>query len=235
VFNATVGSDNVIDQSVQGTGGVESDLQAVPMVSHLQPRHVQSRYDTHVERRTAPNTPAFIDRPLWKRVFVRAAIGGSALAIVLLAGMATITWYVNRPKEWNAYALKAVRAHVSPSVQLNEKLDEVSSGINIDADIQNTRSDIRLPADLKVQSVTKNTNALQMTHLNLRREYFIPAQHTVTVTVDSADLCAANQKPRDCFNTYFGDASALVIFDERSRYKIEIPIPAFTWTGTDRK
>ena len=74
-------------------------------------------------------------------------------------------------------------------------------------------------------SQTRSTHALKGTFLQLPRAYFIPARHTVSVSMGTTEICAANYDPRKCYDSYFRDADALVIFDERARLKINIPMP----------
>jgi hypothetical protein len=103
-------------------------------------------------------------------------------------------------------------------------------------DIQNTTSfDITLPENLMVLSQAKGTHALKATFPQLGRAYFIPAGHTVSVSLDADNICAANYDPHHCYDAYFKDVDALVIFDDQHRYKIDIPMPPLIYQpGTKR-
>lgn len=126
---------------------------------------------------------------------------------------------------------------VKDSVAISNKHDwdivgtkPIPLGFQVEADIQNvTTSDITIPANLKVLSQERGTHALKETILKLDRDYLIPAQHTVAVSLDSSGLCAANYDPRKCFHDYFGNAEALVILNEGNRYEITIPMPTFVY------
>ena len=60
------------------------------------------------------------------------------------------------------------------------------------------------------------------------KEYFVPAHHVVTITLENVELCAAKVEPQTCFNNYFKDQSQIYIFDDIHKYEARIPIPAFT-------
>lgn len=112
---------------------------------------------------------------------------------------------------------------------VSDKPPAPSSGVKFEVDIQNvTASDITIPADLKVLSQTRETHALKETVLRLEGTYFIPARHTVSVSLSTSGWCAADWDSRQCFNAYFGQADALDIFDGRSRYEMVVPMPVLT-------
>jgi hypothetical protein len=76
--------------------------------------------------------------------------------------------------------------------------------------------------------IEKSTGALHGSQLKLDREYFLPAHHVVSVSLDNDNLCVAKLDPQNCFDAYFKKDSEIVIFDETSKYEIHIPIPTFT-------
>lgn len=168
---------------------------------------------------------------LWKRIAIRAVIGGTACGVVLVIGAAVALLFVNRPKEWNNRALKVVHAEAHAFVRWGHGPVAESSGIVFDIDIQNTTGhDVNIPQNLRVQSQSKNTHALRGTLLQLPIEYFIPAHHTVSVSMGSTELCGAEYDTRKCFDNYFKDEEALVIFDEPTRFEIDVPMPQLQTT-----
>jgi hypothetical protein len=74
----------------------------------------------------------------------------------------------------------------------------------------------------------KGTGALDSSLLKLRKEYFLPAHHVVSISLDAADLCAAHATGKACFDAYFHNQSDIVIFDEGPKYEIRAAVPAFT-------
>jgi len=75
---------------------------------------------------------------------------------------------------------------------------------------------------------TKGTGALHGSLLKLDKEYFLPAKHVVSIAFSNANLCAAQEDPQICFNSYFKDQAEIVIFDTTRKFEIRIPMPAFT-------
>jgi hypothetical protein len=172
---------------------------------------------------------------LWKRIAIRSAVGGMTCGVVLIIGAAVAVYFANRPKEWNDRALKVVHSEAHPFDRWGDDLKEESSGITFDVDIQNTTGvDINIAQDLSIMSQTRSTHALKGTFLQLGHAYFIPARHTVSVSMGSTELCAADYDPRKCFESYFKDSDALVIFDGIARLKISIPMPSLTYDPTTR-
>jgi hypothetical protein len=53
-----------------------------------------------------------------------------------------------------------------------------------------------------VLSQTRGTHALRGTVLKLPSTHFIPAHHTVSVSLDASELCVANYDPRKCHESY---------------------------------
>lgn len=176
-----------------------------------------------------------VNKPIspWKRIAIRAAVGGIACGVVLVIGAAVAVYFANRPKEWNDRAMKVVYSEARPFAWWGKDLEEKSSGIIFDVNIQNTTgSDINIAQDLSIMSQTRSSHALKGTALQLDRAYFIPARHTVSVSMGSTELCAANYDPRKCCDSHFKDADALVIFDGIGRFKISIPVPQLTYDPT---
>jgi hypothetical protein len=176
--------------------------------------------DTNQQQR--PLLPA---RRFLVRSFAWGAGCGFALAVVLDVGLL----YEQRPKPWDTRALRAKHSKAEGLSRLNESLDEVSSGITFSVDVENTTAlDITLPRTLATMGQTRASHALHGVFLKLDGDYFLPAGHVTTISLDSDDLCAANCPSQQCFDRYFKDDEDLVIFDESHRYEVLIPVPTLT-------
>ena len=159
------------------------------------------------------------------RVFVWGVGFGVGAAIVLVAWI----HYEDTPKRWNTRALIVKNAKAEAFVQMDNQLKESSNGTIFTVDVENsTESDVNLDQGVRLMQANKGTGALHSSLLKLDGSYFIPAHHVVSVSLDNADLCAADTNNRECFNRYFGDQQSIVIFDDALKYEVEIPIPGFT-------
>jgi hypothetical protein len=167
---------------------------------------------------------------LAKRLLIRSFAWGAGCGLVLAVVAVAIIYYEQRPsKGWNAQALRVKHAQAEGLSRLNEKLDEVSSGITFGVDVENTTAtDVLLPRGLTAMGQTQGSHALHGSFLKLGADYFLPALHVTTISLDSDDLCAANLPPQQCFDSYFKNDEDLVIFDGAHKYKIVIPVPGLT-------
>lgn len=150
---------------------------------------------------------------------------GLAMSFVLLS----LHFYTQRPKGWDTRALRMKNAKAEALSLMDEQLAEKSTGTIFTVDLENTTSqDIILPQTLKVMQMVKGTRALHGSLLKLHNEYFIPAHHIVSISLENDDLCAAKVQPQSCFDTYFKDQGEIVIFEETHKYEIRIPMPDLT-------
>jgi hypothetical protein len=164
--------------------------------------------------------------PPWKRIAIRAAIGGAVFGVVVVIGSAIAMYVASQPKEWNDRALKVVHSEGHPLVKLGRDYQEESSGIAFDVDVQNTTpTDVTIAQNVDVLSQARGTNVLKKTAFVLEKTYFIPAHHTVSITLTESRSCGPKAPPRECYNSYFLEADTLVIFDVPTRLKIDIPKP----------
>lgn len=130
---------------------------------------------------------------------------------------------------WDARAIRVRNAKAGAFSLMDEKLAEKSTGTIFTVDLENTTgADISLPQALTVMQTTKGTGALHGSLLKLDEEYFLPAYHVVSITLENDDLCAPRVDPRTCFYSYFKDQAEIVIFDDAPKYEIRIPLPAST-------
>jgi hypothetical protein len=164
-----------------------------------------------------------------KRLFIRTFAWGAGCGLVLIVGATAIFFYSQRPKAWDTHRLVVRHAKAEGLSRMNEKFDEVSSGITFSADVENTTAaDVTLPASLTLMGQTRGSHSLHGSLLKLGSDYFLPAHHVTTISLDSSELCAANDPPQQCFDSYFKDDEDLVLFDESHKYEILIPVPALT-------
>ena len=154
---------------------------------------------------------------------------GIGCGLVLVVTAVAMLLYVQRPKRWDVQALHVKNATARPFSELNEKLAEVSSGVTFSVDVENTTAmDVTLPSTLRVMGQTRGSHSLHGSLLKLGAEYFLPAHHVTTISLDRVDLCAANPPPQECFDRYFKDDESIILFDEPHMYEILIAIPAFS-------
>jgi hypothetical protein len=161
---------------------------------------------------------------------IAAAAGGVTLALCIAVVCAV--WYASGPKPpkpWNTTALRIGNTEAVPLDKMDANLKEVGSGIMFTFDAANTTEiDLTLPQDSTVMQETKSSHALHDSLLKLDRDYFIPARHTVTISLGRSDLCAAHFDPRGCFHAYFENDQEIVLFDNPNRFEVHIPMPALT-------
>jgi hypothetical protein len=163
---------------------------------------------------------------LWKRIAIRAAIGGATFGVVIVTGAAVAEYVANHSNEWNDLALRVVRSEAHPLMKLNRDFGDESSGIAIDVDLQNTTpTDITVARNVDVLAQVRNTHVLKRTSFVLAEAYFIPAHHTVSVSLTASGSCGPKAPPRECYDSYFLEADSLVIFNVASRFKINILKP----------
>jgi hypothetical protein len=116
---------------------------------------------------------------------------------------------------------------VEPISNLDENLKPKSQGDIFTVDIENTTgSDVTLPVALTVMQASKGTGALHGSFLRPDKDYFIPAHHVRSISLDNAaeNLCAGNADERTCFTNYFASDAESVVFDDAQNIEIHIPI-----------
>ena len=168
-------------------------------------------------------------RPWWVRFVLRSAVGGAACGLAFAAMLAVFLIYSDRPASWNRDALRVIQTQAQPLSRLDDKFSELSSGFVFTVDVENTtKRDITLPQALTVMGQSRGSRALHGSFLKLDRDYFLPARHVVSLSLESDQLCAAKYDPKKCFDSYFKDDDEIVIFDNSAKYELHIPIPSLT-------
>jgi hypothetical protein len=108
--------------------------------------------------------------------------------------------------------------------------DERTTGMLFTFELENTTGvDITIPQDVRIMKAG-GTGILDSSPLKLRESYFIPARHSVALTLENSDLCSPTSDPEQCFDAHFQGDAAIVIFDESRRLEIRIPMPPALWT-----
>lgn len=175
-------------------------------IANCHHRHLHRGLSLHQNQYTTTMEPNPAQpMPLWKRIILRSAAAGAALGMVVLLGTLTIVFYSNRPKPWDESSLTAAHV-VARTVHLYEKnrdtnaVEESGISFSFTMALRNaTSDDITLrPAGLKILSQAKGTHALRDTFLQLNREHFIPARHTVEVSIRSSSLCNPDADDLQC-------------------------------------
>ena len=165
----------------------------------------------------------------WKKLLLLGAGFGAGFAIVSVALVGFWLWYSSRPKPWDAKALLARQVKAEGLSRLNDKFDEISSGVTFTVDIENaTAADVTSSGSLSPRGQTRGSMALHGSFLKLPADYFLPTHQVTTIHLDADDLCAANEPPQRCFDSYFKGDQNIVIFDDVHRYQVMIPVPALT-------
>lgn len=165
----------------------------------------------------------------WKRLAVRALLGGAACGVVLGLILIAFFLYQERPKQWDSRSLRAAHVKAEPIDQLDEKFNVVGTGIFFTVDVENTTgADISLPQTLTVMGKTRDSHALHASFLKLNRDYFIPAKHIETISLEATQLCAAGYSAQKCFDNYFKNDEEIVVFDNLNRYELRISMPSLT-------
>jgi hypothetical protein len=165
----------------------------------------------------------------WKRLAVRSLLGGAACGVVLALILIAFFLYQERPKPWDSRALRTVHAKAEPIDQLDATFKTVGTGIFFTVDVENTTGmDISLPQTLTVMGKTRDSHALHGSFLKLNRDYFIPAKHIETISLDADQLCAADTEPQKCFDSYFRDDEEIIVFDNQNRYELRISMPSLS-------
>ncbi len=178
---------------------------------------------------TPVNSPASLPPPLWKRVIIRALVGGAACGVVVSIAFGGLYFYTQHPKEWDKKAVQAATVKAVPLSRLNDKFEEVGTGVAFTIDLENTRSeDMTISQSVTIMQEDKASHALHGSFLKLDRDVFIPSHHAVSMSLDASDLCVAKYDPQTCFNTYFQDDSYIVLLDNSLKYEIRIPMPKLT-------
>ena len=177
--------------------------------------------------------------PRVKRIVVRTLVWGFGFGVGIGLIVLAIMFYLERPKGWDTKSLResSVKAGALSKLDRDPELKQTveehwtttSTGSIFTVDIQNTTGkDITLPASLTIMQTAKGTGALHGSFLKLSKNYFLPAHHTVTITLENDGESSPTVKVEECFNSYFKDESDIVLFDQSQKYEIRIPIPPLT-------
>jgi hypothetical protein len=177
--------------------------------------------------------------PRVKRIVVRTLVWGFGFGVGIGLIVLAVMFYLERPKGWDTKSLResSVKAGALSKLDRDPELKQTveehwtttSTGSIFTVDIQNTTGkDITLPASLTIMQTAKGTGALHGSFLKLPKDYFLPAHHTVTITLENDSECSPTVKVEECFNSYFKDESDIVLLDQSQKYEIRIPIPPLT-------
>ena len=112
-----------------------------------------------------------------KRLFIRSFAWRAGFGLVLAVVIAVTLFYEHRPKAWDTHALRVKNAKAEGLSRLNDKFDEVSSGLTFSVDVENTTAaDVTLPRTLTTMSQTRGSHSLHDSSLKLGSDYFLPAR-----------------------------------------------------------
>src|SRR5205085_5879047 len=146
----------------------------------------------------------------------RAGAWGIGCGIGLGLVASFFIYFQTRPKRWQTDVLEVKHVKAEGIDQMDENLKVKSVGVTFDAELENNSGhDITLYKDTRVMQENKEGASLHGSFLALDKDYFLPAGHTTRVSLDNSDLCAASEPEENCFKTYFGDQSKVLLFDEK--------------------
>jgi hypothetical protein len=170
----------------------------------------------------------------WKMVALRLGSWGLGFGLGIGIVLAVSVWLADRPKSWNRRALvphnaKAEGVGHMKDVGANYDVDGIGTSFSFDLE-NTTAEDITFPKDVKVMQSGKASGSLSDSSLALEKEYFIPAKHTVAVTLQNPNQCVKTMKTNECFDAIFKNVGELIIFDQSTKREIRFPIPLFTPT-----
>jgi len=170
-------------------------------------------------------------RTSWKVVAVRAAMWGLGFGLGVGTILAVSIWFMDRPKSWNTRALTPHNvkvAGIGHAKDLGSTFDVDGIGTSFSFDLENTTSeDLTLPKDVKVMQSDKSSGSLADSSLLVQKEYFIPAKHTVAVTLQNANECVKTMKTDECFDAIFKGVGEIVIFDQSAKREIRFAVPSY--------
>jgi len=155
--------------------------------------------------------------------------------VVVSLAFGGVYFYTRHPEGWDKKAVRPAAVNAVPLSRLNDKFEEVGTGVAFTIDLENTRSqDITVSQSVIIMQEDKASYALHGSFLKLDRDVFIPSRHTVRMFLDASDLCVAKYDPQTCFNTYFQNDSYIVLLDNSLKYEIRIPMPKLTIPSEQR-
>jgi hypothetical protein len=114
----------------------------------------------------------------------------------------------------------------NPSAARPLNFTETGSGVSFSVDLLNTTSsDLTIPKTVIIMQATRGTHTLHSSLLWLAGDYFIPAGHSVSATLENSGFCRANEDPQQCFDDHFKGDDEIVLFDQSPKYEIHISVP----------
>jgi hypothetical protein len=153
---------------------------------------------------------------------------GLGVGIVLAASL----WFIERPKGWNNRDLVPhnIKAEGIGHAKIEgSNLDVDGIGTSFSFDLQNTTSeDITLPKDVRVMQSEKSSGSLEDSSLVFAKDYFLPAKHTVAVSIQNPNECIKTMKTDECFDAIFKNVGEILIFDQSAKREIRLAVPDFS-------
>ena len=167
----------------------------------------------------------------WKMLIVRSCMWGLGFGVGVGIVLAVSVWLIERPKGWNTrdLVLHNVKAEGVGHAKMDGSTFDVDGiGTSFSFDLQNaTSEDITLPKDVRVMQSEKSNGSLADSSLVLSKEYFLPAKHTVAVTIQNPNECIKSMRTDECFNAIFKNVGEIVIFDQSAKRELRFAVPSF--------
>jgi hypothetical protein len=167
----------------------------------------------------------------WKIVALRTGVWGLGFGLGVGTILGVSIWLMGRPKSWNTSALTPhnIKAEgIGHAKDLGSTFDVDGIGTSFSFDLENTTSeDITLPKYAKVMQSDKSSGSLADSSLLIQKEYFIPAKHTVVVTLQNANECVKTMRTDECFDAIFKNIGDIVIFDQSAKRESRFAVPSY--------
>ena len=180
---------------------------------------------------------------LWKRIAIRSFFGGVGVAITLGIITGAAIWYQDRPKQWNASALKATfdTLEITTAQPDGYPVDfyyNVKNNTNRNYSIEGVGlTTMAVLTDGNVLS--KEFGHYQTSDASIQGPAFIPPGGTVRISVHISYRYPDNFKQADKedgakimkgLDYRLRELSGFVIFDNTNHYRIDLPEG---WKGWD--
>ena len=173
-------------------------------------------------------------RTAWMLVIAKWLAGGLGAGLGAASVLLVVSAYrADGHSGWNRDAVRPVATQVQWVKWADDQFQRSSSGVAFNVDLRNaTHKDITISQDIVVMQAAKGTHALHDSVLRPIKDYWIPAGHTVSITLDNLDLCAPDGDQQPCFDGYFKDDDEILLMDRSGKYEIHIPITQLRVPGT---
>jgi hypothetical protein len=171
----------------------------------------------------------------WKTVIVRSLVWGVGCGLAIAGAFSLWLYLSQRPKQWDTKALVAGKVTLSPdwatlgAAKDNPTADQNQHILFFHADIKNaTENEVSFKEPTRIFRTIKGSSTLQPLPVsNLDFDAVLPAGHTTVIPLYVGVTCLPpNVEQKDCIQHVLGDTEQVIVFDDRNKFEIHIPISA---------